>query len=195
MRPALSFLGPALAITMACSSSSSSSSSSSGGSSSGGSSLASASIGAQGGSVTVSAAESATLAGTSITVPAGALSQDVTIAILSSSASVTASGEQAAGPVVDFEPSGTMFTSPVTMTIPVTLPSGASTSSLKIAAVEPDGTRQELAVQSVTGGLATFQASGFTGFGPVIPGPTMSCATNADCPAGQVCVSGACKAE
>ena len=62
--------------------------------------------------------------------------------------------------MVDFEPSGTVFAKPVTMTIPVT-----ASHSLYIEAVEADGSTSVIAVKSVSDGIATFQVKGFTSFG------------------------------
>src|ERR1022692_3683172 len=69
-----------------------------------------ASVGAAGGTITVTASDDATIAGTSITIPPHALSADTTISIGVSAVVVATrapSGSKAAGLVIDFEPSGT----------------------------------------------------------------------------------------
>jgi Cys-rich repeat protein len=156
----------------------------------------SASIGAAGGSIAVAASDNSTIAGTTITIPKGALSKDVVISIGISTESVAASapkGSKAAGPVIDFEPSGTTFAFPVTITVPVTLTSGQSSSGLFVEAVEADGTSKELAA-SYAGGVATFQATGFTDFGAVTGGPDAGagCSTDSDCASGEACRDGVC---
>ena len=71
----------------------------------------------------------------------------------------------ALGPVIDFEPSGLGFAKPVTMSIPLTPPSGLSATRVAVMAVEVDGSSRKIAPVSVANGLGTFQASGFTLFG------------------------------
>ncbi len=163
---------------------------------SGGSSVASkyvatAVIGPTGGTIPVTAADDSVLAGTSITIPAGALTTDTTISIGLSEQDVAPKGTTAAGPVVDFEPSGTVFAKPVTMTIPVT-----ASHSLYIEAVEADGSTSVIAVKSVSDGIATFQVKGFTSFGAWTGTSTVdasvTCASNADCASGETCTDGVC---
>jgi Cys-rich repeat protein len=154
-----------------------------------------ATIGSAGGTITVASADNATLAGTSITIPANALAADTAISIGLSNESVlgsAAAGSTAIGPVVDFEPSGTVFAVPVTITLPVTLPSGVASSRVFVEAVETTGEAKSLAA-TYAAGLATIQAKGFTDFGGLItPGTTESCSTDADCPSGQICVDASC---
>jgi hypothetical protein len=148
--------------------------------------VASAVIGPEGGTIPVTQADDATLAGTSIIIPKGALSASTTISIGLSVVAVTQKGQTEKGPVVDFEPSGTKFLLPVTITIPTT---ATSASGVFVEAVEGDSSTLEIAVASVAGGLATFKATGFTEFGVVTGG---SCSTDADCASGTVCVDGTC---
>ena len=139
----------------------------------------------------MTAADDSVLAGTSITIPAGALTTDTTISIGLSEQDVAPKGTTAAGPVVDFEPSGTVFAKPVTMTIPVT-----ASHSLYIEAVEADGSTSVIAVKSVSDGIATFQVKGFTSFGAWTGTSTVdasvTCASNADCASGETCTDGVC---
>jgi hypothetical protein len=156
-----------------------------------------ATIGSAGGTITVASADNATLAGTSITIPANALAADTAISIGLSTGSVVTSapaGSTEIGPVVDFEPSGTVFAVPVTITLPVTLPSGVAASRVFVEAVESTGDARSLTA-SYASGVASFQANGFTDFGGLItPGTstTETCSTDADCPSGQVCVNSSC---
>jgi Cys-rich repeat protein len=151
------------------------------------------SVGAEGATITIASSDDATIAGTSITIPAHALSANTSISIGVSALKVAPAGSTAIGPVVDFEPSGTKFAIPVTMTLPVTLPGGTSASNIFVEAVEADGTARQIAAQYANG-IATFHVNGFTSFG----GATMStdggstCATDSDCPTGDDCVSGVC---
>ncbi len=153
--------------------------------------VATAVIGPAGGTIPVTAADDSVLAGTSITIPPNALTADTTISIGPSDVIVAPKGTTAAGPVIDFEPSGTVFAKPVTITIPVT-----ATSSLYIEAVEADGSAKQISVTSVTDGLATFQVGGFTSFGGWTGESSVDggvgCGGDADCASGTTCVDGVC---
>ena len=153
--------------------------------------VATAVIGPAGGTLPFTAAEGSSLAGTSIVIPPNALSASTTISIGISTESVTPKGGKAAGPVVDFEPSGTVFALPVTVTIPVTV-SNASAGSLFIEAVEADGSAHQITVDSIASGLATFKTSGFTNFGAFTGASAGTCASDSDCASGTSCVSGEC---
>ena len=156
-------------------------------------------IGPSGGTLTVSATDDAAIQGTSITIPAGALTTSVNIEIGATNLSVVSA--RALGPAIDFEPSGTTFAKPVTMTIPLT----QTGSHVAIKAVEADGTSRTITGVTVANGLATFQASGFTLFGGFDDGSadggddsdggrcTPSCADDATCGSGDGC-GGACNA-
>jgi hypothetical protein len=122
-------------------------------------------IGPSGGTIRVMPWDDAKYAGTSIVVPAGAISQQVTITISVSNEPVAQEGSQAAGLVVDFGPDLLMFAVPATVTIPVMPPVGAQLADLTIVAVETDGAVRTIAPQSMAGGLITFAASTFTRFG------------------------------
>jgi hypothetical protein len=156
-----------------------------------------ASVGAAGGTITITASDDATIAGTTITIPPHALTTDTTISIGVSAVDVAKrapSHSIVGGPVIDFEPSGTTFAVPVTVTIPAA--GGVSASDSYVEAVEgSDGTGSASRIAAeFSGGLATFHANGFTSFG-VVTTPTdggPACATDSDCPTGDVCVSSAC---
>ena len=168
-----------------------------------GSTLTSATIGPAGGTLAVTAGDSATLAGTSITFPAGALAAAVTITINPSSQPVAQAGDLAAGPVVDFGPDGTVFLAPVTITLPVAIPSGSVAANLSVEAVEGTGAARLIQVDSQAAGFATFHTGTFTRFGGVIHdqlldgGPAVDagpgvCASNSDCACGE-CANGQCQ--
>jgi Cys-rich repeat protein len=154
------------------------------------------SVGPEGATIRVTDSDSSAIAGTSITIPAHALATTTTISIGISTVSVVSKAPAhsvAIGPVVDFEPSGTQFAVPATMTLPVTLPSGADASQVYVEAVEADGSARAIAA-TYEAGIATIQVSGFTSFGGLeITSPTSSaCTTDADCSSGESCVSGVC---
>jgi Cys-rich repeat protein len=166
----------------------------------------------QGGTITVSSADSATLAGTQIVIPAHALSADTRISVgygggtaaewvgqPSPTASLASNGATAAGPIVYIGPDGLTFSVPVTVTIPFApLGGGASVNRLVIDALEGNGQRYQIANADlqVTGNFVIFQASGFTQFAAdYIPLPPVdagcssgltSCGTNPD--GGALCV-------
>lgn len=80
--------------------------------------VTSAVIGASGGTVTVTCGPAE---GASLVVPPGALAADVTITIAETDAATgMPAGFTAAGPNIDFGPSGTTFAVPVTVTVPAT---------------------------------------------------------------------------
>ena len=92
----------------------------------GGSSTTSATIGATGGTVTGSN-------GTSVTIPAGALSQNTLITVTTESNTIDITNTKLVGPVYRFGPEGTQFAVPVTVTVsyePSALPSGTAASSI-----------------------------------------------------------------
>jgi hypothetical protein len=157
-------------------------------------------IGPEGGTLTVSAAEDPSIAGTSITILPGALSAPVTIKIGATNKTVVSSG--ALGNAIDFEPSGTQFAKPATMTIPIAL-SGVSPSHVAVMAIEADGKSRTITSVSVADGLATFSASGFTFFGCFETNPdggeedgggcTPSCSGDSTCGSSDGC-GGSCNA-
>lgn len=130
------------------------------------------SIGSGGGTITISDSESSTLAGTSITIPAGALKSSVNITIALSSQPVTPTGAVAAGPVVEFGPDGTTFAQPASITIPLQLPEGDETWHVSVEAVESNGMSLNLPGDvSYDQKSVAFQASGFTRFGAIDSSP------------------------
>jgi hypothetical protein len=86
-----------------------------------------------GGTVTVKASDDPNLAGTSIQIPPNALPVDTTITIAEGAAIANIAS---AGPVADFGPSGTAFSYPVTITLPYT--AGTVASTLTVVGVESD---------------------------------------------------------
>ncbi len=119
-----------------------------------------------GGTLTVTAADSATLAGLQISVPPGALTADATLTV--AYGSVTPAGSKSAGPAVDLGPDGAHFNLPVSVTLPYALPSGAQSSQLVVDAVESNGKTYQIANSAVTlsGAFVSFTVTGFTQFQP-----------------------------
>jgi len=167
----------------------------SGGTSVGSKYVKTVSVGAAGATISVATSDDPTIAGTKIVIPANALSTTTTITIGIDASNINPTGTTTAGPVVDFEPSGTKFAVPVTITLPVTLPAGVSSSRLFVEALEAGGETSRLAASYVAG-FATFHANGFTDFGgciaPAGSDASLNCIADSDCAAGQVCNSGIC---
>jgi hypothetical protein len=112
-----------------------------------------ATIGASGGTVS--------LAGTKLEVPAGALASDVQIEIQASTAAPPY-GIPANGPVFKFEPSGTVFAVPVTVTLPLTQSDPHTSVFLR------NGSTVENVSGTVSGDTIVAQISHFTEVGPWI---------------------------
>jgi sugar lactone lactonase YvrE len=123
-----------------------------------------------GGSIAITSADDAQLGGASIDVAPNALAEDTVICVSTGAASVTPGGGEAAGPVVRFEPDGTRFLVPVTITLRYALPSGYTTSDLNVAAVESTGEQTTYSGAQLNIGASTvsFSISGFTDFGPYV---------------------------
>jgi hypothetical protein len=122
-----------------------------------------------GGTLIVTAADSATLAGAQISIPPGALSTDTRIGIGYGSSSPA--GTQAAGLSAELGPDGLHFNHPVTVTLPFALPAGADLSQLEVFALESSGQSYLIdhhALVQTSGSMVTFQVNGFTEFQPGI---------------------------
>jgi hypothetical protein len=130
----------------------------------------------QGGTITVTSADSQTLAGTQITVPAGALVADTRIGIAyGKSTGILPAGVQAAGLAVDLGPDGTQFHLPVTVTLPFALPTGGQVDQIVVYALETGGQMYTIlnSALQTSSGFVTFNVSGFTQFqlGDEVPPP------------------------
>lgn len=152
-------------------------------------------VGTQGATLTVSAADSLELAGTQLVIPAGALSAETQITLELGLEGLVAGTDKGAGEIVHWGPSGTKFAKPVTMTLPYKLAAGETADRLFVQVVEADGTRfaidRTLLVVDETAKTVRFDVDGFTGFQP---GTNTPCMSNNDCVMGQqVCVNGVCK--
>jgi Cys-rich repeat protein len=150
-----------------------------------------ATVGASGGTVTVAASDDLAIAGTSSTIPPNALTGDITISIGISAESVTRTGATSVGPLIDFEPIGTKFAVPVSVTVPATLPSGVSASSVFVDAVDASHNQSQLTAR-YAGGLAAIQVTTLAEFAAYAATPDVSCTSDADCAPGGVCTSGTC---
>jgi stigma-specific protein Stig1 len=156
-----------------------------------------ASVGPAGATISISASDDSAIAGTSITIPPNALAEATNISIGVSIIKVAnyAPGSTGLGQAIDFEPSGTVFSVPVSLTIPINIPAGVPSSRVFVEAVEADGTARQIH-GTYANGLATVQVSGFTSFGGIqLPSAIASCNSNADCPAGEVCVNAVCSGQ
>jgi hypothetical protein len=139
----------------------------------GGETLMTRAIGSAGGTVTVADATS-DLDGATVVVPAGALTASLPITI--ASAAVPPLGDdskQAAGPAVDLEPSGTVFSQSVTVTLPFDfslLPADAVPADIQVLVREKDGSSATFPVSSVdeVNGTVTVQTNGFSTCIPVV---------------------------
>lgn len=75
-------------------------------------------IGPAGGTITITTADHGALAGTAITIPPGALDDDVLIGLGVSAAAITLDDSVASGPAVYVEPIGRTLAHPAHMTVP-----------------------------------------------------------------------------
>jgi hypothetical protein len=152
-------------------------------------------VAAQGGTITVTRGDSPALAGTQIVIPPNALVRDTRITIGLAEVSIAPVGVRSAGPAADLGPSGTLFKVPATVSLPFSLPTGATTDQLVVSALEASGARYRIAhadLQSA-GGLVSFAVSAFTVFeadvvappqgdgGPACSQDNASCGVDSDC--------------
>jgi hypothetical protein len=151
-----------------------------------------ATVGTSGGTVTVAASDDSSIAGTSITIPANALKTDTTISIGISTRSLAPTGATGIGPVIDFEPVGTKFAVPVTITLPAALPSGGTASRVFVESF--DGLSDSQVTAEYASGVASIEATALAEFGAIYgAAPAAACMSNADCAPGGVCVSSVCQ--
>lgn len=114
------------------------------------------------------------LNGASVTIPAGAISNSLLISVGSTDVPRLGSeNDQAAGPAVDLEPSGTTFSTPATVTLPydlAQLPADATPDDIRIRIVEDDGSATEVAPDSIdtVNGIVTAKTNGFSVCVPVV---------------------------
>jgi hypothetical protein len=142
--------------------------------------------------ISVTATDSAALAGTSLSIPAGALSADTTITVEPGLLPLVTDGE-ALSPVVEWGPSGLVFSTPATMTLPLTLSLSDQASDLEVVVEEADGTVKAIATVTLdaTRTRASFKVSGFSSY--QVRRRHAACTTNAQCASTQTCVSGTCR--
>ncbi len=140
----------------------------------GGETLVSRVVGAGGGGVDVSDPAS-DLVGASVVVPDGALTGPLTISIASATTpSLPDHGMQAAGPAVDFGPSGTTFAKTATVTLPFDfslLPQNVDPSQILVFIREKDGSSTTVAPSSVdvAHGTISLPVGGFSTCVPISP--------------------------
>jgi hypothetical protein len=150
-----------------------------------------ATVDASGGTVTVAATDDLAIAGTSITIPPHALASATTISIGIAAGASPRAGATAIGPLIDFEPSGTTFAIPVTITVPATLPSGVSATRVFVEEVDANqAAHQVMALYS--SGLSSIQVTNLAEFGAYTTDAAVTCTTDTDCAPGGVCTAGTC---
>lgn len=124
----------------------------------------------KGTAITVSDAEEPELAGTRLEVPPGALSADTTVTLELGLTSIT---ESSRGPVAIWGPAGTVFSSPVRMTLPLAMASSSELGLIEIQVEEADGRRFTIPNSALTidasGKAVSFTVTGFTRFQPGVP--------------------------
>jgi ZU5 domain len=129
-------------------------------------------VASQGGTVSVTSQDSAALAGTAVYIPPNALAQDTTITIGPGPASIAPAGATGVGPVVDLGPSGTAFSSQVTVTLPYTPSLVSAPAQLFVQRLEASGTSVRIAHADLqipySGGTLSFPILGFTEFEAVV---------------------------
>ena len=123
----------------------------------------------KGAAISVSAAEEPELAGSALDIPAGALGTDTTITLELGLKAIT---ESPRGPVAIWGPSGTIFSKPARMTLPLALASSAELAQVEILVEESDGRRftiprSELMIDAAAKSV-TFPVNGFTRFQPTV---------------------------
>ena len=145
---------------------------------------------AAGGELSVTATDYAPFAGVKVQIPAGALAQDTKITVDVAAASIMDGDATSAGPAVDLGPSGTTFSKPVTVRVPVT---GAVDMELvRVYVRHGDGTREVILPASLTydaqAGVLQFTVEHFTTYEP---GRAHDGCRHVTCPSGQ-CSNGQC---
>jgi len=148
-------------------------------------------VSSNGALIQVNANENAALAGTSLAIPAGALSRDTTVTVDLFNGSILAN-DLAAGPTVEWGPSGTTFAVPAEMLLPYT---ADAQDEIFVQVEEANGERFELAPSAVSVDvsrkLVRFRINGFTKFQA---GARRQCASDTACASGKACRAGRCAA-
>lgn len=141
-----------------------------------------------------------------ITVPAGALSEDTFVGLtpgpkfyspvvyvdVPKGGGITTYGISVVGRAYEIVPGGTTFAQPITIVVPFDpLPPGSSSTNVVLVAYGPDG--RPLPSMSVDQSHVSAQTSRASRVFPgVVISVEMSCATAADCASSQRCVSNVC---
>jgi hypothetical protein len=152
-------------------------------------------VGAAGGTLTVTATDHPDLAGTSIVIPAGALADDTLIGIGLSDATLTLDDARPQGPALYFAPIGLALSAPATVTVPF---DEDRASDLKIRALA-DGTVRDVSSRITnvddTAHLVTFELDALAHVQPqvvyLLP-PDGGCNSPACQPVDAGCAFGAC---
>ena len=130
-------------------------------------------IGPEGGSVDVPD-DGSDLDRAAVSVPAGALAAPLTVSIASAVTPPSPSDDQQpAGPAVDLRPSGTVFLSPVTVTLPFEfsqVPANAEPGDIRVLVIEDDGSTRTIVPSAVdaNAGTVTVLTTGFSICVPIV---------------------------
>lgn len=140
---------------------------------------------------TVDATESPELNGTRLELPAGALLADTTVTVELGLTSILGA-ELAAGPAAVFGPAGTLFSTDVTLVLPVRELN--ATDDVGIVGLAADGTSFEVDASQValdaTRTRASFRIRQLANYQPR---RRAACMADADCSSGLQCVNGRCR--
>ncbi|MGC4116259.1 MAG: hypothetical protein QM765_17110 [Myxococcales bacterium] len=144
----------------------------------------------QGGTVEVTTADSADLAGTKLDIPAGALGADTKITVAYQKDAIAPSAESA-GPVAEFGPAKTAFSTPATLTLPYKLTGTQKPANLYVQVLEDDGTKSTLVgTVDAAKSIISVKVRHFTRYQAAAKA---GCAADSDCKTDEACVAGVCK--
>ena len=144
----------------------------------------------QGAVISVSKEEDSVLAGMSLTIPAGALSQDTTLSVDRAPQDLATDGTRSSA-VAEWGPSGLLFATSATMVMPVSVPEPLDDAEYVAFIEEADGTQLEVpATLDAASRTVSFPVGGFSKFQVK---RLLNCRVTADCASGKVCRSGHCR--
>ena len=153
----------------------------------------------QGATLSITAADDAELAGTTLVIEPGALSHDEVVTVELGGTALASDGHSPAGPVAIFGPDGLEFSKPATLTLPLALATGQQPATVIIEGREGDGTRFVIPHDrvEVAANEVRFRINGFTSFQPASSTSDPAdagtpCQSDSDCVQGEACTNGKC---